>query len=94
MGDLLKSFTKAKLSLELALQEEQEDDQGDSSSASSMSSTGTVVPSPGHKPAPTLPLSWTEFFAQELYLEKQGEGYSAKYHVYTASPPLVKTWSI
>jgi protein phosphatase methylesterase 1 len=93
MGDLLKSFAKAKLGSlppELVHQEEQEDDQGDSSSASSMSSTGTVVPSPGHKPAPTLPLPWSEFFARELYLEKQGEGYSAKYHVYVTPPATPK----
>lgn len=93
MGDLLKSFAKSKLGSlppELALQEEQEDDQGDSSSASSMSSTGTVVPSPGHKPAPTLPLPWSEFFAQELYLETKRDGYSAKYHVYITPPATPK----
>ena len=55
-----------------------------------MSSTGTVVPSPGHKPAPALPLPWSDFFAQELYLEKQGEGYSAKYHVYITPPATSK----
>jgi len=94
MSDLARSFAKAKLASlslppDLPVSEEPEDDQ-DSSSASSMSSTGTVVPSPGHKPAPALPLPWSDFFAQELYLEEQGEDYSAKYHVYVTPPADAK----
>lgn len=94
MSDLARSFAKAKLSPLSPPQEspdELDDDKDqDSSSASSMSSTGTVVPSPGYKPAPALPLSWSDFFAQELYLEDQGEGYTAKYHVYITPPATSK----
>lgn len=94
MSDLARSFAKAKLSsLQLPTEppEEPEDEQDqDSSSASSMSSTGTVVPSPGHKPAPALPLPWSDYFAQELYLEDHGENYTAKYHVYITPPATPK----
>jgi protein phosphatase methylesterase 1 len=94
MSDLARSFAKAKLSQlpELPPTDEGEDDPDqDSSSASSMSSTGTVVPSPGHKPAPQRPVPWTDFFAQELYLEKQlDNGCSAKFHVYVTPPSSPK----
>ena len=96
MSDLARSFAQAKLAhlpptLSLPEEPEFEDDQGDSSSASSMSSTGTVVPSLGHKPAPVQPVPWSDFFAQELYLEqKRSGGSSVKFHVYVTPPAIEK----
>ncbi|KAF2421030.1 protein phosphatase methylesterase [Tothia fuscella] len=93
MSDLARAFARTKLSSlppESPLSEEMEYDDQDSSSASSMSSTGTIRPSTTQKPA--VPLPWSDFFAQELYLEKQfpeGAG-SAKYHVYLTSPSSPK----
>jgi protein phosphatase methylesterase 1 len=88
MSNLSRSFAKAKLAslpLEPPLQEE---DEGDSSSASSVSSTGTIVPSLTNKPA--VPLPWSNFFAQELYLTKQLPTSSAKFHVYLTPPSSPK----
>lgn len=62
------------------------DDQGSSSSASSMSSTGTIRPTLTQKTKPSVPLSWSNFYAQELYLERQDPTSSAKYHVYVTPP--------
>ncbi|KAF2088257.1 protein phosphatase methylesteras-like protein 1 [Saccharata proteae CBS 121410] len=94
MSDLAKSLKRAQranLPPEPALiEEDQQQQEDDSSSASSMSSTGTVVPSSNQKPA--SPVAWTEFFAQELYLETElGEGSHAKYHVYLTPPATPKT---
>ena len=96
MSDLVRSVAKTKIANlppDLSLHEELEhdDDQGDSSSASSMSSTGTVVPSSGHKAAPMRPVPWSDFFAQELYLEqKRDDGGSAKFHIYVTAPASIK----
>jgi protein phosphatase methylesterase 1 len=85
MSDLAKSFAKTKLSPLPPEPPLPEDDyQDDSSSASSMSSIGTIRPTSSHKAAP--PVHWTDFFAQELYLEKQAETQHAKYHVYLTPP--------
>jgi protein phosphatase methylesterase 1 len=93
MSDLARTFARTKLSAlppESPLSEEggEYDDQGDSSSASSMSSTGTIRPTPSHKPA--VPLPWTDFYAQELYLERQTAEGSAKFHVYFTPPKSAK----
>jgi protein phosphatase methylesterase 1 len=84
MSDLSRAFAKAKLA---ALPPEpplQEEDEGDSSSASSVSSAGTIVPSLTNKPA--LPLPWSNFFAQELYLSKESKTSPSKFHVYFTPP--------
>jgi protein phosphatase methylesterase 1 len=89
MSDLARAFGKTKLSSLppepplFAESTNRPEDDGDSSSASSMSSTGTVVPSGPYKPAVTLP--WSDFFAQELWLEES----NAKFHAYF-SPPVTE----
>jgi protein phosphatase methylesterase 1 len=91
MSDLARSFAKTKLSSippESSISEEPEIDEGDSSSASSVSSTGTIVPSATNKPA--IPLPWSDFFAQELYLRKEDETQHAKFHVYLTPPATSK----
>jgi len=91
MSDLARSFAKTKLSSippESSISEEPEIDEGDSSSASSVSSTGTIVPSATNKPA--IPLPWSDFFAQELYLRKEDETQHAKFHVYLTPPATPK----
>ncbi|KAF2397550.1 protein phosphatase methylesteras-like protein 1 [Trichodelitschia bisporula] len=90
MSDIVKSFAKSRLAAlppEPPLPEDHEDD---SSSASSVSSTGTVVPSATLKPA--VPLSWSDFFAQELYLERRVDSpqCTAKFHVYITPPSAPK----
>lgn len=91
MSDLAKSFAKTKLSAlptEPPLQEDPEHED-DSSSASSMSSTGTVIPTSSQRPAPAI--HWSDFFAQELYLERQSpDGSHAKFHVYLTPPATSK----
>lgn len=92
MSGLAKSFAKAKLSSlppPEPLTEEQPEYEDDSSSASSMSSTGTIIPSGSLRPAPAI--HWSDYFEQELFLEKQNEGTAqAKYHVYLTSPATPK----
>ncbi|KAF1809670.1 protein phosphatase methylesteras-like protein 1 [Eremomyces bilateralis CBS 781.70] len=83
MSDLARSFVASKLASlppEPPLPEDKEEREDDSSSASSMSSTGTVIPSGSLKPA--APIQWSDFFAQELYLELEKDGEVAKFHVY------------
>ncbi|KAH7123763.1 protein phosphatase methylesterase-like protein 1 [Dendryphion nanum] len=91
MSDLAKTFAKTKLSslpAEPPLPEDP-DHEDDSSSASSMSSTGTVIPSTSQRPAPTI--HWSDFYAQELYLERQSpDGSRAKFHVYLSPPSSSK----
>jgi protein phosphatase methylesterase 1 len=96
MSDLAKHFAKTKLSSlppPEPLQEEPPEYEDDSSSASSMSSTGTVIPSNTLRPAPAI--HWSDYFAQEFYLEQQRDGSGhAKFHVYltppsSAKPPLL-----
>ncbi|KAF2830972.1 protein phosphatase methylesteras-like protein 1 [Ophiobolus disseminans] len=90
MSDLAKTFAKTKLSsLPPPPPLPEEDD--DSSSASSMSSTGTVIPSHSLRPAPAI--HWSEYFAQEFYLEQQESNGKprAKYHVYITPPKDVKS---
>ncbi len=98
MSELAKSFAKTKvasfptLAPELPLYEDEEQQQqqlqqpidDDSSSASSLSSTGTVRPTSSQKPASAS--QWSDYFAQELYLDHQSESGSAKYHVYLTPP--------
>jgi protein phosphatase methylesterase 1 len=97
MSDLARTFAKSKLSSlppEPPLFEDRPsgpEDDGDSSSASSLSSTGTVVPSGPYKPAVTLP--WSNFFAQELWLEDSSINATkatAKYHAYFTPPATEK----
>ncbi|KAF2799110.1 protein phosphatase methylesterase 1 [Melanomma pulvis-pyrius CBS 109.77] len=94
MSDLAKSFAKTKLSSlppELPLYEEHERED-DSSSASSMSSTGTVMPTSSQRPAPAI--HWSDYFAQEFYLEHpqspDSSSSQAKFHVYLTPPSSVK----
>lgn len=49
-----------------------------------MSSTGTVRPTSSQRPAPTV--KWSDYFAQELYLEQKSEKGHAKFHVYLTPP--------
>ncbi|KAF2270623.1 protein phosphatase methylesterase 1 [Lojkania enalia] len=90
MSDLAKSFQKTKLASlppEPPLIEEDRED--DSSSASSMSSTGTIIPTPSQRPAPAI--SWSDYFAQEFYLERQSpSSIPAKFHVYLTPPTSPK----
>jgi protein phosphatase methylesterase 1 len=88
MSDLQKSFAKAKLSNlpELPPYEEPDKEEDyESSSASSMSSTGTVRPSSSHKYAVNAS-KWSDYFEQELYLERASEAGQAKFHVYVITP--------
>jgi protein phosphatase methylesterase 1 len=65
-------------------------------SSSSASSTGTIVPSPSKKlfgmskdssRSRSGPLPWTDFFAQELYLDRQVDNaYSITHHAYLSPP--------
>lgn len=96
MSDLAKSFAKSKLSSmpppEQPLVEEPTDTyEDDSSSASSMSSTGTIIPTSTQRPAPTI--HWSDYFAQEFYLERPASPTSnhAKFHVYLTPPTTPKS---
>jgi len=94
MSDLAKSFAKAKLSSlpppEPLVEESSDMYEDDSSSASSMSSTGTVIPTSSQRPAPTL--HWSNYFAQEFYLERRSSSTAshAKFHVYLTPPTTSK----
>ncbi|KAF2850765.1 protein phosphatase methylesteras-like protein 1 [Plenodomus tracheiphilus IPT5] len=93
MSDLAKHFAKTKLSAlpppEPLLEEQPEYEDDSSSSASSMSSTGTVIPSGTLRPAPAI--HWSDYFAQEFYLEQDRPGHGhAKFHVYLTPPTNVK----
>jgi protein phosphatase methylesterase 1 len=88
MSGLAKTFAKTKLSSlppELPLYEDHERED-DSSSASSMSSTGTVIPTSSQRPAPAI--HWSDYFAQEFYLERPETSDSShgKFHVYLTPP--------
>ncbi|KAF1832954.1 protein phosphatase methylesterase [Decorospora gaudefroyi] len=92
MSSLAREFAKTKLSSlppPEALLEEPPEYEDDSSSASSMSSTGTVRPSSTLRPAPAI--HWSDYFAQEYYLEqdRSGSGH-AKFHVYLTPPATPK----
>lgn len=95
MSDLAKSFAKAKLSSlpppEPLIEEPGEPYEDDSSSASSMSSTGTVIPTSSQRPAPTI--HWSDYFAQEFYLERPQSptAHAAKFHVYLTPPANPKS---
>lgn len=90
MSDLAKTFAKTKLGAlpppEPLLEDPAEAYEDDSSSASSMSSTGTVIPTTSQRPAPTL--KWSDYFAQEFYLERRASSTvkAAKFHVYVTPP--------
>ncbi|KAI4260420.1 MAG: hypothetical protein LQ352_000282 [Teloschistes flavicans] len=69
----------------------QEDDSPSASSASSASSTGTIKPNSKHffaRPDGNAldPLPWTDFFAQEDYLEHVGPDETVIHHVYITPP--------
>ncbi|KAL8642141.1 MAG: hypothetical protein Q9228_001133 [Teloschistes exilis] len=76
--------------------EAQDEDSSSASSASSASSTGTIKPNSklffarpdGSKPGSNAldPLPWTDFFAQENYLENVGPDETVIYHVYITPP--------
>ncbi|KAF1912505.1 Alpha/Beta hydrolase protein [Ampelomyces quisqualis] len=92
MSDLAKHFAKTKLSSMPPpdpVAEETPEFEDDSSSASSMSSTGTVIPTSTQRPATAI--HWSEYFAQEIYLEQDrpGNGH-AKFHVYVTPPATPK----
>ncbi|KAF2013208.1 protein phosphatase methylesteras-like protein 1 [Aaosphaeria arxii CBS 175.79] len=99
MSDFAKSFAKNKLASlppEAPLREEPEYED-DSSSASSMSSTGTVIPTSSQRPAPAI--HWSDYFAQEFYLERPAVAKTsdtaaqshAKFHVYLTPPSSAKS---
>lgn len=90
MSDLAKTFAKAKLSglpPEPPLYEDHERED-DSSSASSLSSAGTVRPTSSQRSAPVV--SWSDYFAQELYLDRLSDKGHAKFHVYLTPPSSPK----
>lgn len=58
------------------------------SSASSAASVATVRPSSREHEAP--PTHWTQYFEQELYLERHDGGQVAKYHAYFTPPTNLK----
>jgi protein phosphatase methylesterase 1 len=93
MTDLAKHFAKTKLSTMPPpdpVPEETPEYEDDSSSASSMSSTGTVIPTNTQRPATAI--HWSDYFAQEFYLEQEhrpGNG-RAKFHVYVTPPATPK----
>jgi len=92
MSELARNLAKPKPTL-ASLNEtpitEVEDPGDDSSSASSMSSTGTIMPTSTLKPATNV--HWSDFFAQELYLEQETpSGGHAKFHVYLTPPATPK----
>jgi protein phosphatase methylesterase 1 len=92
MSSLAREFAKTKLSSlppPEPLQEEPPDYEDDSSSASSMSSTGTVIPSNTLRQAPAI--HWSDYYAQEFYLEQDRDGSRrAKFHVYFTPPATPK----
>lgn len=92
MSDLAKQFAKAKLSSMPPpdpVPEEPPEYEDDSSSASSMSSTGTVIPTNTQRPAPAI--HWSDYFAQEFYLDQVRQDTSrAKFHVYITPPATPK----
>ncbi|KAI4907428.1 hypothetical protein J4E90_009457 [Alternaria incomplexa] len=92
MSSLAREFAKTKLSSlppPEPLQEEPPEYEDDSSSASSMSSTGTVRPSNTLRPAPEI--HWSDYYAQEFYLEQRRDGSGhAKFHVYLTPPATAK----
>lgn len=92
MSSLAREFAKTKLSSlppPEPLQEEPPEYEDDSSSASSMSSTGTVRPSSTLRPAPAI--HWSDYYAQEFYLEQDRHGAGhAKFHVYLTPPASPK----
>jgi len=92
MSSLAREFAKTKLSSlppPEAVQEEAPEYEDDSSSASSMSSTGTVIPSSTLRPAPAI--HWSDYYAQEFYLEQDRNGAGhAKFHVYLTPPASPK----
>ena len=94
MSDLANSFAKTKLSSlpppEPLIEDPSDTYEDDSSSASSMSSTGTIIPTNSQRPAPVL--HWSDYFAQEIYLERSASSASshAKFHVYLTPPATPK----
>lgn len=72
----------------LSLPEEPVDDHppsdSSSSSADSLASVNTVRPGSREQSAPSS--NWTNYFAQELYLQKNDENQKACYHVYLTPP--------
>lgn len=91
MSDLAKTFAKVKLSglpPEPPLYEDDHEREDDSSSASSLSSAGTVRPTSSQRSAPVV--SWSDYFAQELYLERRSDQGHAKFHVYLTPPSSPK----
>ena len=90
MSELLKPLAKVRLgSLPTDPSLPEEDPSDDSSSASSMSSTGTVVPPSTQRPWPAI--HWSDYFTQELYLERHtDDGAHAKFHVYHTPPASLK----
>ncbi|KAL8862953.1 MAG: hypothetical protein Q9178_000895 [Gyalolechia marmorata] len=72
----------------------QDDDSSSASSASTASSTGTIKPNRKHlfaRPTgnPLDPLPWTDYFAQEYYLENARPDEVVIHHVYL-TPPVNK----
>jgi protein phosphatase methylesterase 1 len=92
MSSLARDFAKTKLSSlppPEPLQEEPTEYEDDSSSASSMSSTGTVIPSNTLRQAPAI--HWSDYYAQEFYLEQNIDGSGhAKFHIYLTPPAAPK----
>ncbi|OQD73074.1 hypothetical protein PENDEC_c017G05866 [Penicillium decumbens] len=98
MSELQKSFAKAqlaKLPPDISMFDtidETGSREDESSSASSASSTGTLVPSPTRhlfarrSQGSSQSLTWTDFFAQELFLSEEADDFNVIHHVYVSPP--------
>ncbi|KAJ5807911.1 hypothetical protein N7474_009180 [Penicillium riverlandense] len=99
MSELHKSFAKSqlgKLPPEAPTLESMSEDAPDEdvSSVSSTSSTGTLVPSPtrqlfaraGRRSSSQSSLTWTDFFAQELFIPEEVDNLRILHHVYLTPP--------
>ncbi|KAL8940776.1 MAG: hypothetical protein Q9211_002119 [Gyalolechia sp. 1 TL-2023] len=64
---------------------ERDEDSSSASSASSVSSTGTIRPNSSGKKS-LDPIPWTDYFAQEYYLENVRPDETVIYHVYVIFP--------
>ncbi|KAK4981401.1 Protein phosphatase methylesterase 1 [Elasticomyces elasticus] len=100
MSDLLRNLSNHESPLQLpprpitvsSLEEEEDRRPSSDSSASSTASAITVRPS-SREHALTRSLTgfpWTDYFAQELYLDYHSDDYDAKYHVYVTPPTDLK----
>ncbi|KAK4973220.1 Protein phosphatase methylesterase 1 [Elasticomyces elasticus] len=101
MSDLLRSLPNHETPLQppprpvmVSSLEEEEEDRRPSSDSSASSTASAITVRPGSREcALTRSLTgshWTDYFAQELYLDYHSDDYDAKYHVYVTPPTDLK----